>query len=104
VTGIRKLIPPEQWAISDKPAREALASEADFVTAQTVSAKCRPVDRTSASRRYLLAGLLRCGLCGRSMESQLSRGNTASRCRHGRTSAHALQPLSVRSHSSRHGS
>jgi len=40
-------------------------------------------------RRYLLAGLLACGLCGRRMESAWSNGKPAYRCRHGHTSAMA---------------
>ena len=43
-------------------------------------------------RRYLLAGLLACGLCGRRMESAWSNGKAAYRCRHGRTSAMAPGP------------
>jgi site-specific DNA recombinase len=43
-------------------------------------------------RRYLLAGLLACGVCGRRMESAWSNGRAAYRCRHGRTSAMALDP------------
>jgi site-specific DNA recombinase len=43
-------------------------------------------------RRYLLAGLLTCGLCGRRMESAWANGKTAYRCRHGRTSAMAPDP------------
>ena len=43
-------------------------------------------------RRYLLAGLLACGLCGRRMESARSNGKPAYRCRHGRTSALAPDP------------
>jgi hypothetical protein len=43
-------------------------------------------------RRYLLAGLLACGLCGRRMESAWSNGKAAYRCRHGRTSAMAPDP------------
>jgi site-specific DNA recombinase len=43
-------------------------------------------------RRYLLAGLLACGLCGRRMESAWSNGRAAYRCRHGRTSAMAPDP------------
>ncbi|MEJ3746970.1 zinc ribbon domain-containing protein [Actinomycetes bacterium KLBMP 9797] len=85
---MRKLTPSQQWALSDKPAHEALVSESDFIAAQNVSAKCRPVD--GASRTYRLAGLLRCGTCGRSMESQSSHGNPAYRCRHGHTSAHTV--------------
>lgn len=38
-------------------------------------------------RRYLLAGLLVCGTCGRRMESSWSNGEAAYRCRHGHTSA-----------------
>ncbi|HEX5290099.1 MAG TPA: zinc ribbon domain-containing protein [Streptosporangiaceae bacterium] len=43
-------------------------------------------------RRYLLAGLLACGVCGRRMESAWSNGKPAYRCRHGRTSAMAPEP------------
>ena len=43
-------------------------------------------------RRYLLAGLLACGLCGRRMESAWSNGKAAYRCRHGGTSATAPDP------------
>jgi site-specific DNA recombinase len=42
--------------------------------------------------RYLLAGLLACGLCGRRMESAWSNGKAAYRCRHGRTSETAPDP------------
>ncbi|WP_412749692.1 recombinase family protein [Krasilnikovia sp. M28-CT-15] len=86
VSGLRTLTPSPQWAISDKPAHEALVSESDFVAAQAVNARCRPTD--GITRAYLLTGLLRCGTCGRSMEAQLSHGNHAYRCRHGHTSAH----------------
>ena len=41
----------------------------------------------SAVRRYLLAGLLACGQCGRRLESAWSNGKPAYRCRHGYTSA-----------------
>jgi site-specific DNA recombinase len=40
-----------------------------------------------AVRRYLLAGLLACGRCGRRLESAWSSGRPAYRCRHGYTSA-----------------
>ena len=38
-------------------------------------------------RRYLLAGLLACGRCGRRLESAWSNGKPAYRCRHGHTTA-----------------
>jgi hypothetical protein len=37
--------------------------------------------------RYLLAGLLACGRCGRRLDSAWSNGRPAYRCRHGHTSA-----------------
>jgi site-specific DNA recombinase len=44
-------------------------------------------------RRYLLAGLLACGGCGRRMESAWSNGKPAYRCRHGHTSAAPPDPV-----------
>jgi site-specific DNA recombinase len=85
---------PDGWVISSRPAHPALVSEDDFVAAQGINAARRP--RTPQDepvmRRYLLAGLLACGLCGRRMESAWSNGKAAYRCRHGRTSATAPDP------------
>jgi Recombinase zinc beta ribbon domain len=44
------------------------------------------------TRRYLLAGLLACGTCGRRTGSAWSNGKAAYRCRHGHTSAAAPDP------------
>ncbi|WP_203915360.1 recombinase family protein, partial [Rhizocola hellebori] len=85
VAALRKLTASQDWAISDQPAHEALISEPDFIATQNISARYQPAD--GSNRKYLLAGLLRCAACGRSMESQFSHGNTAYRCRHGHTSA-----------------
>jgi DNA invertase Pin-like site-specific DNA recombinase len=76
---------PEGWVISARPAHPALVSEADYIAAQEVSAPRGPAG--TAARRYLLAGLLRCGACGRRLESSWSNGRAAYRCRHGHTSA-----------------
>jgi hypothetical protein len=76
---------PEGWVISRRPAHPALVSEADFITAQDASAPRGPAGQ--ATRRYLLAGLLACGRCGRRLESAWSNGKPAYRCRHGYTSA-----------------
>ena len=46
----------------------------------------------AAKRRYLLAGLLICGGCGRRMESAWSNGKPAYRCRHGHTTASTRGP------------
>src|SRR5271165_3023876 len=76
---------PEGWVISKHPAHAALVSEADFIAAQDTAAPRGPAG--PAVRRYLLAGMLACGRCGRTLESAWSNGKPAYRCRHGYTSA-----------------
>jgi site-specific DNA recombinase len=76
---------PEGWVISRHPAHPALVSEADFIAAQDATAPRGPAG--PSTRRYLLAGLLACGRCGRRLESAWSNGKPAYRCRHGHTSA-----------------
>jgi hypothetical protein len=84
---------PDGWVISKRPAHPALVSEEDFVAAQAVNATRGPAPQAEpVVRRYLLAGLLNCGLCGRRMESTWSNGKAAYRCRHGHTSAMAPDP------------
>ena len=72
------------------PRHPALVSEADYVAVQDVSAQRGPAG--PATRRYLLAGLLRCGTCGQRLESAWSNGKPAYRCRHGYTSATRPDP------------
>src|SRR6266487_652031 len=81
---------PEGWVISRHPAHPALVSEADFITAQDIGAPRGPAGQ--ATRRYLLAGLLACGRCGRRLESAWSNGKPAYRCRHGHASATCPDP------------
>jgi hypothetical protein len=81
---------PEGWVISRHPAHPALVSEVDFIAAQDVGAPRGPAG--PAARRYLLAGLLACGVCGRRLESAWSNGKPAYRCRHGYTSATGPEP------------
>jgi DNA invertase Pin-like site-specific DNA recombinase len=87
---------PDGWVISKRPAHTALVSEAGFIAAQDVSAARGPSPRTGpggpGKRRYLLSGLLVCGLCGRRMESAWSNGRPAYRCRHGHTTAAKPDP------------
>jgi hypothetical protein len=87
---------PDGWVISARPAHPALVSEADFISAQDVNAARGPAPHgdlsAPATRRYLLAGLLTCGACGRRMESAWSNGKPAYRCRHGRTTASVPRP------------
>jgi site-specific DNA recombinase len=81
---------PDGWIISRQPAHPALVSEADFIAAQDATAPRGPVG--PATRRYLLAGLLACGRCGRRLESAWSNGKPAYRCRHGHTTATRPEP------------
>jgi hypothetical protein len=87
---------PDGWVISSRPAHPALVSEADFIAAQDVNAARGPSPEGDLAgpvrRRYLLAGLLTCGACGRRMESAWSNGKAAYRCRHGHTTAAASSP------------
>ncbi|HEV2373571.1 MAG TPA: recombinase family protein [Streptosporangiaceae bacterium] len=84
---------PDGWVISAKPSHPALVSEADFIAAQNVNSARGPAPQARpVLRRYLLAGLIACGVCGRRMESAWSNGKAAYRCRHGRTSAMAPDP------------
>jgi len=76
---------PEGWVISHRPAHPALVSEADFIAVQQMGVARGPTG--PATRRYLLAGLISCGTCGRRLESTWSNGRPAYRCRHGNTSA-----------------
>jgi site-specific DNA recombinase len=87
---------PDGWVISRRPAHQALVSEADYIVAQGISAARGSAPQAGVGaperRTYLLAGLLRCGTCGRRMESAWSNGRPAYRCRHGHTSTSAPDP------------
>ena len=72
------------------PCAAALVSEAGFIAAQDAAAPRGPAG--PAVRRYLLAGLMACGRCGRRLESAWSNGKPAYRCRHGYTSATRPEP------------
>ncbi|WP_245719021.1 recombinase family protein [Micromonospora rhizosphaerae] len=77
--------PAGQWVISKEMAHPALVREEDFVTAQAI--RCNPTPEDGHARTFLLSGLLRCGHCGRRMESHWVHGRAGYRCRHGHTSA-----------------
>jgi site-specific DNA recombinase len=87
---------PDGWVISRRPAHPALVSEADFIAVQGINAARGPSPQGDLAvlgkRRYLLAGLLVCGTCGRRMESAWSNGKPAYRCRHGHTTASTPGP------------
>ncbi len=81
---------PEGWVISKHPAHTVLVSEADFIAAQDAAAPRGPAG--PAVRRYLLAGFIMCGRCGRRLESTWSYGRPAYRRRHGYASATSPDP------------
>jgi site-specific DNA recombinase len=81
---------PAGRVISARPADPAIISEAEYIAAQEASAPRGPAG--PATWRYLLAGLLACGRCGRRLESAWSNGKPAYRCRHGYTSATGSRP------------
>jgi site-specific DNA recombinase len=76
-----------QWVWSEQPSHEPLISPETFEAAQqravTASALGPRSERTrTASRhRYVLAGLIRCGLCGRKMQGLSTHGRNRYRCR-----------------------
>jgi len=76
---------PAEWAISRRWRTPALVSEADFVAAQQVRAERKNDD--GGVRRYVLAGLILCGLCGRRMDAHWVNERAGYRCRHGHNSA-----------------
>ncbi|KOX19744.1 hypothetical protein ADK67_32900 [Saccharothrix sp. NRRL B-16348] len=76
---------PEDWAISFDVAHTPLVGMREFTQVQKVRAR-RP-NGDGGERRYLLAGLLVCGACGRRMDSHWVHGRPGYRCRHGYTSA-----------------
>jgi site-specific DNA recombinase len=80
--------------ISKHLAHAALVSEADFVAAQRIDATA--TTRESGSHRYLLVGLLCCGVCQRRMDSHWVHGRAGYRCRHGRTAANPRRTRSAR--------
>jgi site-specific DNA recombinase len=83
----------DQWVFSERLAHPALVSEADFVATQRVTAL--PGPRGGGRRRYQLVGLLRCGWCGRRLESSWSHGRPAYRCQQGHSSAQPRGPVGL---------
>lgn len=79
-----------KWAISAPSAHPALVTEADFVAVQQIRAARMTDD--GAIRRYQLAGLIRCGPCGRLMDAHWVNGRASYRCRHGHNSARPAPP------------
>lgn len=87
---VQRWNPRHEWVISKTIAHPTLVTEQEFVAAQTVRAARPTQDRRF--RRYTLAGLIRCGVCGRRMDAHWVHDRAGYRCRHGHTTGHPRQP------------
>ncbi|SFP00368.1 Recombinase zinc beta ribbon domain-containing protein [Saccharopolyspora antimicrobica] len=80
-----------EWAVSKTPAHPALVDEATFRAVQGMRTARKTQD--GDTRTYLLAGLIRCGLCDRRFDSHWVHNRPGYRCRHGHTSARTQTPI-----------
>jgi hypothetical protein len=78
------------WAISDKLSHAPLVDEAMFAAVQGLRAARST--RDGATRTYVLAGLVRCGVCGRRLDAHWVNQRPGYRCRHGHSSARTRPP------------
>lgn len=71
------------WVWSERPVHEALIPMETFEVVQTMFGRTRQSARRTPAegRHYVLAGILRCGLCGRRMQGQWNHGRPYYRCR-----------------------
>ncbi|GGS29023.1 hypothetical protein GCM10010171_22770 [Actinokineospora fastidiosa] len=74
----------DDWVISKAIVHPPLVDERTFVAVQRIRAM-RPT-RDGETRTYLLAGLLRCRVCGRRMDCHWVHERAGYRCRHGHSS------------------
>lgn len=71
-----------QWIWSPQPTHEALVTTEDFDAVQTMFSTNKRTRRAPAlGRNYQLAGLMRCGKCGRRMQGQWNHGRAYYRCK-----------------------
>ena len=84
-SGVLRYNPVSEWEVSERIAHEPLVDDETFVAVQAMRVAGPAKD--GEVRRYLLAGLVVCGLCGRRMDGHWVHGRSGYRCRHGFTSA-----------------
>ena len=86
------------WVWSQDRAHEPLVSVENFQAAQAMFASAkRAARRTPAEgRNYQLAGLMRCGRCGRRMQGQWNHGKAYYRCEF--TAAYPVKPVALPAH------
>jgi site-specific DNA recombinase len=73
-----------EWVWSNDPMHETLVSREKFDLAQAMFAsnKQRGPRKVAEGRRYLLSGLLTCGICNRRMQGQWNHGRAYYRCKY----------------------
>ncbi|MFP5489005.1 MAG: zinc ribbon domain-containing protein, partial [Acidimicrobiia bacterium] len=73
-----------EWVWSSEPTHEAIVTREQFDTAQHLfDRNKRATHRTpAAGHRYLLSGILHCGICGRRMQAQWNHDRAYYRCRY----------------------
>jgi site-specific DNA recombinase len=72
---------PEDWVWSEEPTHQSIVDPELFQAAQLAFAHQKPRPSRSPARRYLLSGLIRCGICGRRMQGQQNHYRLYYRCR-----------------------
>jgi hypothetical protein len=82
-----------EWDVSERLAHTPLVDDSVFIAVQRIRAARATKD--GRIRRYALAGLVVCGVCGRLMDAHWVHGRAGYRCRHGRTTAapHSEHPV-----------
>ncbi|NGY65355.1 recombinase family protein [Lentzea sp. NEAU-D13] len=83
-SGALRYNPVSEWEVSERIAHEPLVDDETFVAVQGM--RVAKLAKDGEVRRYLLAGLVVCGLCGRRMDGHWVHGRAGYRCRHGFTS------------------
>ncbi|SFR29094.1 Recombinase zinc beta ribbon domain-containing protein [Lentzea waywayandensis] len=84
-SGVLRWNPVSEWEVSERIVHEPLVDDETFVAVQGLRV-AQPA-KDGEVRRYLLAGLVVCGLCSRRMDGHWVHGRAGYRCRHGFTSA-----------------
>jgi DNA invertase Pin-like site-specific DNA recombinase len=87
---VQRWNPIQDWVISKAIAHPALVTERDWVTVQQIRSARETSD--GSTRRYHLAGLACCGVCGRRMDAHWVNDRAGYRCRHGYTSGTPRPP------------
>jgi site-specific DNA recombinase len=90
---VQRWNPADEWVISAHVVHPPLVSEQGFFAVQTIRSTRPTAD--ASQRVYLLAGLMRCRMCGRRMDAHWVNNRPGYRCRHGHTSAkpvHTARP------------